>query len=377
MNFRFHRGSSCPPLPHKNPFILTHGLVGYDLLLLSFLSNGMYVLVNVPRTSSPLARTDTLNLSSNHPHARKRSILDGQFSLDHLSPTTSVTPLPYTPNSSTSSFTLALDPIAEGAQSPHPSTPAIGSPTVESIFLSPHGPSTSSNVMYGYPTRQQRPTPLGLGQPPRSPRVPPRPATEAILYSYVQLTGSLILTPDTGEATNDQVQALNYIRSALLDRIVIGGGSMDITSSLNSPNPGSFRSPRHRHTHSRSSSLSAGLLSILSPTSLASSISSPDPSPAVSSKWRSSSGYLPSVPSSAKLMSNSSSSPSVFGLGFGNNIASDIDLEEPLPTLEVQPAMLAVDLYLAPGESRSCRELFQIHRLRSLNLTTYFLPRYV
>lgn len=32
----------------------------------------------------------------------------------------------------------------------------------------------------------------------------------------------------------------------------------------------------------------------------------------------------------------------------------DVDAEAPLPTFEVQPAMLAVDMSLLPGESRTC-----------------------
>ncbi|CAA7266328.1 unnamed protein product [Cyclocybe aegerita] len=60
-------------------------------------------------TPSPVARTDALK---NQPHARKHSVLDGQLSLDIISPTTSVPPLPYSPSSSTSTFSLALDPIA-------------------------------------------------------------------------------------------------------------------------------------------------------------------------------------------------------------------------------------------------------------------------
>jgi len=271
-------------------------------------------------TSSPLARTDALNLSSNHPHARKHSVLDA---LDYLSPTTSVPPLPYTPNSSTSSFTVALDAITEGVQSPYLSTPTLGSPTIEPVGLPPP---------YGYPSRPHRPAPIGLGRP--------RPANELILYSYAQLSGSLLLATPTD--LSDHAKSL---RSALLNRGVMGGGRMDITSSLNSPNPASppLRSPKHRHTHTRSSSFSAGLLSILSPT-LASSISTPNQSSAFSPRWPSN---LPSG-----WMSSSSSSPSAFG------VERDIDPEEPLPTLEIQPSMLAVDLSLAPGESRTCTFFF-------------------
>ena len=121
---------------------------------------------------------------------------------------------------------------------------------------------------------------------------------------------------------------------------------MDITSTLNLPSPGAL-SPKQRHgqRHSRSSSFSASLLSILSPTSLVSSISNPNPN----SRWRSASSTS-NTPTSARFPnSNGSSSTSLFGNG-----TEDIDPEEPLPTYEIQPAMLAVDLSLGPGESRSC-----------------------
>lgn len=314
------------------PKSLSVSVVPYDAL-------GVVSLPKVavaPRTSSPLARTDTLNLSSNHPHARKHSVLDGQLSLDYLSPTTSVPPLPYTPSSSTSSFTLALDAITEGVQSPYLGTPTIGSPTIEPISLPP---PPNSNTLYGYTPRMHRPAPIGLGHPPSASPIRPRTTNELILYSYAQLSGTLILTPP------DQSEGLNALRSALLNRSIIGGGRMDITSSLNSPNPSSPptpRSPRNRQSHTRSSSFSAGLLSILSPT-LASSISTP--STQNSPRWRTNSGYLPS--------GWTSSGPNTSGF-VGGTESDSIDPEEPLPTLEIQPALLAVDLSLAPGETRTC-----------------------
>ncbi|CAA7266333.1 unnamed protein product [Cyclocybe aegerita] len=335
-------------------------------------------LPTTPHTPSPLARTDALELASNHPHARKHSVLDGQLSLDIISPTTSVPPFPYSPSSSTSTFSLALDPIAEAALSPYPSTPAIGSPTIEPAPFPPHtptGPSESSNFVYAYPPPRphghgythHRPAPIGLGQPSNSPRgYPHAPRTafastfpsannELILYSYAQLTGTVLITPAPGaRPTPEQTLTLNGVRAALLSRKVLGGGSMDITASLNAPvSP----TPRHRATHSRSSSFSAGLLSILSPTSLVSSISSPSPNSPLSrgspSRWRATSAYTPNAtPLSAKFP-NSSSSPSVLGLGYGNVSADEVNPEDPLPTFEVQPAMLGVDLSLAPGESRT------------------------
>lgn len=74
-------------------------------------------------------------------------------------------------------------------------------------------------------------------------------------------------------------------------------------------------------------------------------------SPAALTRWRTS-----GVGSARQAQSNGG-----FGLGLGVPIVGataddldDIDPETPLPTFEVQPAMLAVDLLLLPGESRSC-----------------------
>ena len=141
---------------------------------------------------------------------------------------------------------------------------------------------------------------------------------------------------------------------------------MDITSTLHS----SPKSSRHHRTSSHSRSFSAsGLLSILSPTSLVSSISSPSPGSG-SGRWRASSisggPSAPTSPASAKF-GGSISSPNVLGLDVPNSGEGEVDPEEPLPTFEVQPAMLAVDLSLGPGESRSCE--FSSH---SLNLSWVF-----
>ena len=43
------------------------------------------------------------------------------------------------------------------------------------------------------------------------------------------------------------------------------------------------------------------------------------------------------------------------GLGLHKNSSEEFyDPEVPLPTYEVQPTLLAVDVSLGPGESRSC-----------------------
>lgn len=108
---------------------------------------------------------------------------------------------------------------------------------------------------------------------------------------------------------------------------------MDITSSLR----GFGQSPSHLsssgHGHRRTAS--GGILSFLSPST-----------------------STPGLGSQAWVPSHKPRTVSVFAAGVGAGVGveepEEIDPEIPLPTFEVQPAMLAVDLALAPGESRSC-----------------------
>ncbi|KAK0434585.1 Rgp1-domain-containing protein [Armillaria borealis] len=299
--------------------------------------DGPYISPTSPNVSSPLSRSDTLPLAANHPHARKDSLLDGQLSLREMTSPTSVSS-PYTSTSSTSTFSLVLDPIIESTGTPYPPAPSVSSPRVETP--SSHLPS---NAVHAYPSTyrpSRRPAQIGLGQPPPDTRlrIPPRTAfsstfpqtnTELILYSYVQLTGSLMIT--TTPTSLEQTQTLNSLRSSLLRRPVVGGGSMDITSSQN-------LRPRNRRTHSRSSSISSGIMSLLSPSpSTPHFPSTPGPS----------SGSLHiRTPSTSSPLSPSSS-----WMGFGP--IEDIDPDTPLPIIEIQPVMLAVDLSLLPGESRT------------------------
>ncbi|KAG6817284.1 hypothetical protein H0H87_010626 [Tephrocybe sp. NHM501043] len=318
-----------------------------------------------PCVSSPLTRSDALPLGSKHPHARKQSVMDAQLELIS-------TPIPYTPASSSSTFSLALDPIAEGVLSPYPSTPSLALPTIETPTHQNFSMHPPSNSVYAYPqprsaTSRHRPPQIGLGHPPNSAKNLPRSAfsstfsqanTELILYSYAQLKGTLSLTPVPGVPINaEQRHTLNAMRSALLKRSVVGGGRMDISASLHSPNGAQHR---RRPTHSRSSSFSTGLLNLLSPMSPTPGTFNPSPVPSPSHRSRPSTAGLPASPMSPRF----SSSPGV-GLGIGMGTVAgpagpspgiaeeDVDPEAPLPTFEVQPAMLAVDLSLLPGESRS------------------------
>ncbi|KAJ4485253.1 Rgp1-domain-containing protein [Lentinula aciculospora] len=204
-----------------------------------------HLLPSSPKISSPLARSETLPLSSKHPHARKQSLLDGThypfspppiFNTSDISTSpaslTSVTSNsstantlpsapastgPSTPSASTSSFSLALDPISEVSPvipaHPYlsPSAPATASgsglgPALSSPSIAVEAPSppSASTDQHSYPpsskstsTRQvNRPPNLGIGKP--SSRMflnLSENNTELILYSYAQLKGTVTLTP--------------------------------------------------------------------------------------------------------------------------------------------------------------------------------------
>jgi RAB6A-GEF complex partner protein 2 len=125
---------------------------------------------------------------------------------------------------------------------------------------------------------------------------------------------------------------------------------MDITSSLRGP-PGSSPAPltgtagagarpHPKRSHSRSSSL----LGFLNPSASTPNLGSVPPAPRAAGRPRSASllgfGFVTG------------------GSGGGGGDVGEVDPEMPLPTFEVQPAMLAVDLVLAPGESKSCQLFF-------------------
>ncbi|KAI0358916.1 Rgp1-domain-containing protein [Trametes cingulata] len=327
---------------------------------------------------APLARSPSL--PPNHPHARKNSILDGQLQLNDLRPPPSPSAFASTPNPSTSTFSLSLDPIAEaGSTSPGPpATPMFPSPIPASdlpnvrTHIPAAGPAAKQpNGTHLYPAAPpreppRRPSQLGLGhgpppstsstaylKPPRSAFSSTFPAsnTELILYAYAQLLGTLTLTPlPDANTSSEQARTLSQVRSRLLKRKAVGGGSMDITSSLSAQSLGAGSSTSGRRgSHSRSSSLSAGLFSMLSPTSLMSSPSQQNFVP----------GHRARTPSMFSLLSNGQGPPASrsggVGLGLGTSMPEEdeVDPDMPLPMLEVQPSMLAVDLSLGPGESRT------------------------
>ncbi|KAG1814344.1 Rgp1-domain-containing protein [Suillus subaureus] len=181
---------------------------------------------------------------------------------------------------------------------------------------------TPAPLTHSYPPRKQPHQALGHGHPPipiphSNTTKPLPPNTTLLLYSYAQLSGTAHVLPQTTPA------AVSNLRAHLLKRPVLGGGSMDIA--------------RTRRPHSRSTSLTGSLLNLLSPSS-----------------------YTPSVGRSRapSLTSQSDASSAGVGLGLGLSVgaANSVEGEEeevPLPVFEVQPAMLAVDLALSPGESRT------------------------
>ncbi|KZT09076.1 Rgp1-domain-containing protein [Laetiporus sulphureus 93-53] len=333
---------------------------------LSQVRNGesLYPTPTSPHISSPLTRSVSFPVSPDHPHARKQSISVGQAQIQDVR-----SPYPPTPSASTSNHSLTLDTISESSLSlvMPPLTPAIPSPIPETAPSNirtqmpsiPTGINGKTNGTVGPRAPARRPPQLGHGPPPipggsQQPRSAlsasfPVPNTELILYSYAQLVGTLSLVPPPGTVgTPEQTRMLNHVRSSLLKRQVMGGGSMDITPSLNSQ-PFSQSSSAHlgRHSRSRSVSVTSSLFSMLSP-SAASATQSFAPS------------HRARAPSVFSLFSTQTSTVATSGVGLGftgseggGEDEDEVDPETPLPTFEVQPAMLAVDLSLAPGESRS------------------------
>ncbi|KAG8220206.1 Rgp1-domain-containing protein [Butyriboletus roseoflavus] len=304
-------------------------------------------------TISPLSRSPNFPLPPHHPHARKQSVADVHI---HLNEVQQSPPAPSSglTSSSASTFSLALDPIAETSSTSYPGTPLPMSPSLtESLDQRSFKPV--AHVYPSRPSQSRRPPPqlgLGRGPPPTIPQSKSAASlrngtlvgsnSELILYSYAQLLGTVSIGPLPGVVmTPGQAQTLRALRLKLLKRTVVGGGSMDITSHQ--------RIQERRRSHSRSASFTSSFLSLLSPSAY-SAPSTPLPS---SQSW---------APGRSRTSSVSSSSsgtlvdgqPNGVGLGLINGGAEeDVDPDIPLPTFDVQPAMLAVDLTLAPGESRT------------------------
>lgn len=332
-----------------------------------------------PRFSSPLARSASLPISPRHPHARKQSVSDGQ-----LSPPQDVS-APTTPTNI--SFSLSLDPISESSPSSGlpTSRPTPASPVTSTTRFSPQEHQIKPRAN-SHPPRRLFPQAStsddpGRGPPPpaRDPQLPPILKTasaattafntnnhppsdrETILYSYVQFVGNMAITPVAGSVDALQENALNSLRSSLLKRSIIGGGSMDIAAMLD-PSKRRMTPVARSRSHSRTSSFSSGLISLLSaPTSLLGPLSAaPTMASSVSQQWTPShrpspSLSLPASRSAPTLSTSSMTTAFNGGLGLHKNSSEELyDPEAPLPTYEVQPTLLAMDVSLGPGESRSC-----------------------
>ncbi|KAF7974927.1 hypothetical protein HWV62_10965 [Athelia sp. TMB] len=265
-----------------------------------------------PPDSTPYGRAQAV--PANHPHARKHSVFDGQIQIP--APPQPPTPPPQTPSSlasasypsspATSTFSLALPPIAEAAA---PAARAL--PDSDAVL---------------------------------------------ILYAYAQLAGTLVLLPTPGPP--EHARAVAGVRAALTRKAVVGGGSMDISSSQSA------------RPHRRSTSFSSGLLGLLSPALGSSAPVAPSAGSLTSmstpSLALSPSAWAP-VTRPRQLSQSQVSSPSMpaaslppapgggyAGLGWGPAPQEDaVDPEAPLPTFDAPQVMLAVDLALRPGESRS------------------------
>ncbi|KAF8584974.1 Rgp1-domain-containing protein [Ramaria rubella] len=269
-------------------------------------SQSEHPLPSSPRISSPLAtREHGSALPPSHPHARKPSVVSDDVASQTLSlPNQAPQSTPNT--ASTPSFQLSLDPITES--NPNSSTSTMPEHVVSEDIIQPPPPPQPQSNRTGH---QRRPSHLGLGLPlavpgamPSNPRIKsvgaqppytafsttfPQPSTELLLYAYAQLTGTLSIDPVLVPSSSELVD----LRDALRKKAAVGGGSLDIGSGT----------------------------------------------------------QLPRVSSSGSIFGFFSSSASTNNTPYHSGLPDDTD--ESLPTLETQPSMLAIDLTLAAGESRS------------------------
>lgn len=336
-----------------------------------------------PRVSSALA------IPKSHPHARKQSTFEGQSLVQDVS--TPTTPNIHPPPTSTP-YTLSLDPIKESATPiPYatpagPATPDIldanppNAPAFrEDIFSSAHVPPTPQprpsrgNGYTGAHSRRRSSLGFpGIGLPSNLVSSPTNgfsplsqtfaaPGSEILLWAYARLVGTL----EIDESIVPPAE-LDSLRAKLRTGGAIGGGRMDIAE----------RAPAAGVSAASPVGLTGGLFSTLfgggggSPSGFATQ-SSPTmmtpPQSAVSLGVHTrspSAGYISSFftgspgpgVTRARSMSHAGRYGGSSGGGSGLLGGAATAGEDPksLPTLEVQPSVLAVDLNLAPGETRSC-----------------------
>ena len=223
-------------------------------------------------------------------------------------------PPPTPTTASASSFQISLDPITENGTNYH--SPTSEDPTSPDVT---QPPAPTSQGLHG-----RRPSTLGLGLPlavppnPRAKSIGGRlphialptsvslPSTELLLYAYAQLSGTLSVDPAFMPTSSEFLD----LRDALRKKAVVGGGSLDIGSG----------------THRR----------------------------------RANGGFFGFL-SSANTTNNVASRVLVPGGVTTTASATGEDIDDAIPTLETQPSMLAIDLTLAAGESRSCTCPFTCH----------------
>lgn len=324
------------------------------------------------------------------------------------SSSSSVPPSPATSVSALSNYSIGLDPITETPSiTPPTSTRALADPLSVPPSTSRRGSlhaSTSPAPISLAGARLHSPAPvkpgnpfdpsiaghsrsrgggslshltasIGLGQPPTSnvpkharshstqvklpptkPQQPPRtafsssfapPNTEVLLWSYAQLIGIVELDESSGIVALGTLSQLRGKLNSLRTDGVVGGGRMDIGAPL-SPSPVSGGGTRSRRSfisslwggsrsgppQGSSSSGPAATAFGFGMNALSSLLGSPSLSPVVTSFANNGNNY---------------SSP-MTGLSGGLPASA-------LPTFETQPSLLAVDLNLGPGESRSCESV--------------------
>lgn len=162
---------------------------------------------------------------------------------------------------------------------------------------------------------------------------------------------------------------------------------MDLSLSFAPPGASRPGMSRRKPSHTRAAT---ALFGILSPTNLLGGGAQPSPatSPRPPGAWtpthkprvRSVSNYRASAPTSPIMGAAPRGLGLGLGFGFGQSTpdlghgrpgfaspsgwgyeeehGEDEDESAPLPTFEVPPSLLAVDVALAPGETRSCKSYF-------------------
>lgn len=376
-----------------------------------------------------MSRSTSMPIPKSHPHARKQSVVDGHDpspisssisssqSAPYPSPLSATPssgpPSPSTGVSTSSSFPGPLDPITETP----PKTPhAVPLPAQRDRSSSVPGPISSAGAILHSPKPSKPDSAsqmvlnnariraaslthgsIGLGQPPalqaNSMLHPPTtmnrsateqgtaatlapktaapgrttfsssftpPGTEVVLWSYAQLLGTIEVDETSGLIDPDACAALRSKLNTLRSDGVIGGGRMDIGAPVTPNLTGS-------HGRARRGFISSflGGSAAPSPTTPGSTTFGAGLSSALGSLWNSPN---PS-PMSPSFGASASASPMV-GMTGGLPLTA-------LPSFETQPSMLAIDLSLAPGESRTCMYTVQVEMtslLTMLGTVTYEVP---